>query len=384
MRVTTIYYSMKGSLFHKIEESSCGVEGPLNKSDLADEDEASNARNRLIQRIQRYLSSLGLSKFSSGVALGYLQSRLQEEGGPEIFKNVISFFLTRLNATISTGPTTFTRNWQKGCPNLYPTLTASPIWKEETFERVNNPDMPERLRACITELEGNFETILNEFKQLRSSATAFQPYRSPPSAESENEKDDLGQKATSAGDWNVAYLYLHGLDFSENLELCPETVRILHQVLPRHYSHAFFSILSPGTHVTSHYGPTNKKLRLHLPLIVPPEGKAWLRVAEDHVILEKGKVVMFDDSHEHEAANDHPTQPRVVLVMDIWHPDFREEEVKFLSFINKGQVLAAKKLSAAAKSQGEECDSDFLSVIEKARQHPVMLTSEDKYDVRDD
>ena len=372
---------MKGSLFHKIEESSCSVE-----SDSSDEDEASIARNRLIQRIQGYLSSLGLSKFSSGVALGYLQSRLQEEGGPEIFQNVISFFLTRLNATgsKSADPTTFTRNWQKGCPNLYPTLTASPIWKEETFARVKNPDMTDRLRTCIKELEENFQKILEEFNQLRGSATAFQPYRSPPSAESENDKDDLGQKATSTGNWNVAYLYLHGLDFSENLQLCPETVRILHQVLPRHYSHAFFSVLSPGTHVTSHYGPTNKKLRLHLPLIVPPEGKAWLRVAEDHVILKKGKVVMFDDSHEHEAANDHPTQPRVVLVMDIWHPDFREEEVKFLSFINKGQVLAAKKLIAAAKSQGEEFDSDFLSVIEKARQHPVMLTSEDKYDVRDD
>ena len=164
-------------------------------------------------------------------------------------------------------------------------------------------------------------------------------------------------------------------------------VHALHHVLPRHYSHAFFSVLSPGTRVTPHYGPTNKKLRIHLPLIVPPDGKAWLRVADDVVVLEKGKVVIFDDSHEHEAANDHPSQPRVVLVMDIWHPDLSNEEIKFLSFVNNGQILAAKKLAAIAKSQGTENDSDFLSIIEKARKHPIRLSgvdSSNQFDVRDD
>ena len=54
-------------------------------------------RNRLIERIQGYLLSLGLSQFSSGVALGYLQSRLQEKDGPEKFHHIITFILARLN-----------------------------------------------------------------------------------------------------------------------------------------------------------------------------------------------------------------------------------------------------------------------------------------------
>ena len=370
-----------------VERHLSGALGDNVKSDteIDLEDDHAPSHNRLVERMQGYLSSLGLSQFSSGVALGYLQSRLQEEGGPARFRHVISFFLARLNGERpSTSEDAVT--WQKGCPNLFPTLTATPVWKEDVFNNVRNAEMASKLHSCISILEKEHAAILAEFHKMRDSPTAFQPYRSPPSAESANETDDLGQKATSTGDWNVAYLYLHGLDFSENMALCPRTAHILHNVLPRHYSHAFFSVLSPGAHVTPHYGPTNKKLRLHLPLIVPPEGKAWLRVANDVVVLERGKVVMFDDSHEHEAANDHLTHPRVVLVMDIWHPDLSDEEVKFLSFVNKGQVLAAKKLAAAAMTQGTECDDNFLSVIEKSRQHPVKLSGADvtQFDVRDD
>lgn len=54
---------------------------------------------------------------------------------------------------------------------------------------------------------------------------------------------------------------------------------------------------------------------------------SWLRVADDLISLTEGKVIMFDDSFEHEAGNNHKSEPRVVLVLDIWHPDFSNEEV---------------------------------------------------------
>jgi aspartate beta-hydroxylase len=46
------------------------------------------------------------------------------------------------------------------------------------------------------------------------------------------------------------------------------------------------------------------------------------------VYLEEGKVIVFDDSFEHEAANEHCNHPRVVLVIDFWHPDLSDEEVR--------------------------------------------------------
>ena len=71
--------------------------------------------------------------------------------------------------------------------------------------------------------------------------SGFQPYRSPSSNETAasssssppphcNDLDqtgvsdnDVGDSATDKGDWNVCYLYLHGLDFDKNLENCPKT-----------------------------------------------------------------------------------------------------------------------------------------------------------------
>jgi len=360
----------------------------ISSGDSIDTEEQDRKLTGLMRHMNAYLTSMGLSKFSSGVALGYLQNRLEEDGGPDKFKHVISFFLTHLNRTCNKkGDGSFrltyhceatNESWQRGCPNLYKTLTAAPVWNSQFLEKYGYTS----LISCVREIESSYSAILKEFHGLRSCETAFQPYRSPASVNGSNtnDVDELGQKGTAAGTWNVAYLYLHGLDFEENVSRCPQTVRLLNEVLPRHYSHAFFSVLSSGTHVTPHYGPTNKKLRIHLPLIVPQDA-AWLRVADCRLYLEEGKVIMFDDSHEHEAGNDHTKLPRVVLIMDIWHPDLSDEEVKFLTFINKGQILAAKKLREAVKEQGEECDGDFLSIIEKARLHPISLSG---YDVRDD
>ena len=57
----------------------------------------------------------------------------------------------------------------------------------------------------------------------------------------------------------------------------------------------------------------------------PPS--CWLRVGDRRIGIEEGVAVVFDDSFEHEAANDHTDEPRIVLVVDFWHPDFTDEEV---------------------------------------------------------
>ena len=84
--------------------------------------------------------------------------------------------------------------------------------------------------------------------------------------------------------------------------------------------------------MAKHHGSTNKKLRCHLPLRVPKvkqgdPAPCWLRVGDKTVPVQEGVAIVFDDSFEHEAANDHTQEPRVVLVVDFWHPDFTDEEV---------------------------------------------------------
>lgn len=95
-------------------------------------------------------------------------------------------------------------------------------------------------------------------------------------------------------------------------------MEVINNLLPRQYKHAFFSAMSPDTHILKHHGPTNKKLRFHLPLI-GVEGSR-LRVDTETRELQSGKPYVFDDSFEHEAWHD-GSNTRIILIADLWHPD---------------------------------------------------------------
>ena len=95
---------------------------------------------------------------------------------------------------------------------------------------------------------------------------------------------------------------------------------------------------------------------------------------------EEGKVLVFDDSFEHEAWNDSEA-PRVVLIFDIWHPDLSKGEVKLLDFLTKNQMRAEKKAveeqrKREIQSTGTETtshDDNFFTVIDRMRDAPVPI-----------
>lgn len=108
--------------------------------------------------------------------------------------------------------------------------------------------------------------------------------------------------------------------------------------------------MAPKTHITKHHGPTNKKLRCHLPLVVPspvsPGGQPCrLRVGDNVQVVKEGECFIFDDSLEHEAWNDAEGEngTRIVLIIDLWHPDLSNKEVKFLDFCLKSQMRMEKR-----------------------------------------
>lgn len=215
-----------------------------------------------------------------------------------------------------------------------------------------------------------FPKIREEVLALRSSSiqkeSGFQPYRAPSSTKKDKQGSGTtrGTAAHDSGEWNIYYLYLHNIDFSANRERVPETVKLLKSI-PRFYDHAMFSNLASTTHVTKHHGPTNKKLRIHLPLYVPEEKNSCrLRVGDETRASVEGRVVVFDDSFEHEAWND-SKKSRVVLIFDIWHPDLSDQEVKFLSFIQKAQLRAERKRLEHIPEEDRE--SSLFSIIESNR-----------------
>ena len=233
--------------------------------------------------------------------------------------------------------------WQKGCPGLIPGLRSLPFWEAPALRAESLP--------WVAKLEGSFEAIRAELLALRGK-NAFRPYRAPSSANATAAQDGIGSISHDAGEWNVYYLFLHNMDFAENRAHCPETCAAI-EAVGSQYQHAFFSALAPGTHITKHHGPTNKKLRCHLPLVVP-EGQCRLRVGDETRIVEEGKCMIFDDSFEHEAWNDDSKTTRIVLILDVWHPDLKKKEIKFLDYLQQAALRAEKKMVKARDDRARD------------------------------
>lgn len=84
-----------------------------------------------------------------------------------------------------------------------------------------------------------------------------------------------------------------------------------------------FSRLAAGARIPPHTGMINTRFICHLPLIVPGEGA--LRVGTQSRPWEVGRLMIFDDSVEHEAWNN-AQDDRLVLIFDIWRPELSEQE----------------------------------------------------------
>ena len=93
---------------------------------------------------------------------------------------------------------------------------------------------------------------------------------------------------------------------------------------------SFFSSLDSGIHILPHSGPTNKRIRAQLGLKIPktenPE-KAYMRVGDQFLHWEDGKMIIFDESYEHEVLyHNERNESRLVLYFDFWHPDLSPEQ----------------------------------------------------------
>lgn len=96
-----------------------------------------------------------------------------------------------------------------------------------------------------------------------------------------------------------------------------ETVQIISET-DEDFLEVKFSALKPGTHILPHTGPSNNRLRVHLCLF--HTGGALLRVGDEWRTWKEGKILVFDSSWEHEVIHT-GKDVRIVLILDIWHPE---------------------------------------------------------------
>ena len=134
--------------------------------------------------------------------------------------------------------------------------------------------------------------------------------------------------------WSTLYLWENGGPVEKNVARCPKTFAALRDVpLPHITTRApsiLFSLLKPGARIAAHNGMINTRLICHLPLIVPPG--CGFRVGNETREWEVGKLLIFDDTIEHEAWND-SGEDRVVLIFDVWRPELTAEERRAVTAI---------------------------------------------------
>jgi aspartate beta-hydroxylase len=182
-----------------------------------------------------------------------------------------------------------------------PHLSAKPWWtiEQTTYKNYLKP------------LEENWLKIRDEaLKQFNQKTNTFMP-------EDENLRDK--------GDWKQLNLYARGLRDAKNCKRVPFTCSLVEKILPAvtcTRGQIKFSVMQPGVHVWPHCGPTNCRIRSHLGLA--GLSGARIRVANETREWHEGQFIIFDDSFEHEVWHD-GNQTRLVLIVDLWHPELSVE-----------------------------------------------------------
>lgn len=171
-------------------------------------------------------------------------------------------------------------------------------------------------------LEDNYSEIKDELMNLYADATNIKPYID-------------GAVTGNAGldglvdslEWSSIHLIQAGKKNHQLLNECPKTQESLSQlpmpVLAGNAPEVFLSVLKPGAEIKPHFGLSNIKLTVHLGLEIPEN--CAIRVGQETQSWSDGKVLVFDDSFEHEAWN-RSDKERKVLIIEVWHPDLTDLE----------------------------------------------------------
>ena len=145
------------------------------------------------------------------------------------------------------------------------------------------------------------------------------------------------------GAWDVFILYERGRKHDERTRRCPTVAGIVegHRTVRSLAGLVYFSRLAPHTRVAPHTGPTNLRVRIHLGIDVPPG--CGIRAGGVTMTWRAGACIAFDDSLPHEVWND-SDRDRIVLVVDVWHPDLSDDEVRLIDGLHRYIANSAEGL----------------------------------------
>ncbi|XP_064298717.1 aspartyl/asparaginyl beta-hydroxylase isoform X3 [Phalacrocorax carbo] len=203
----------------------------------------------------------------------------------------------------------FASVWQRSLYNVKG-LKAQPWW---TARETGYTEL-------VKSLEKNWKLIRDEgLAAMDKKRNLFLP-----------EDENLREK----GDWSQFTLWQQGRKNENACKSVPKTCTLLErfpEATGCRRGQIKYSIMHPGTHVWPHTGPTNCRLRMHLGLVIPKEG-CRIRCAQENRTWEEGKVLIFDDSFEHEVWQDAESY-RLIFIVDVWHPELTAQQRRTLPAI---------------------------------------------------
>lgn len=226
----------------------------------------------------------------------------------ERFQNALKSYIT-LSEELTSNPA------QKMSEFLYPGITQKPWYY---------PHDNGILNLVSNKLQQGFKDIENEWLAYVSSGCNIVSRFNASNLFTSLKEDD----------WKAYLLWKEGNFTQVGLSHFPRTVDILSNFEPFLYpfGHIEFYVMKAGVALPPHTDNINTSLTCHLAIAIPEncdisvggETQGWI----------KGQTLFFDDSFEHEAWNK-SQEDRVVLSLDLYHPELTTIEKKLLQFVLK-------------------------------------------------
>lgn len=188
----------------------------------------------------------------------------------------------------------------------------------------NHPWSAERYPWLET-LERGYETILAELQTLIAGGHRFEAYG--PAYDRTDETIPAETQPALSG-WNAFYFYRAGRRQDHACSLCPQTAELLSHIPIG--QEALFSVLEPGGTIPEHTDGLNFFLTCHLGLQIPPG--CSIQVGSETRSWAPGQTLLFNTSFLHTAHNS-SNERRVVLLVDVWHPELDSAEVEAIAFL---------------------------------------------------
>ena len=195
----------------------------------------------------------------------------------------------------------------------YPGLTAQP-WHDAAAWPI------------VRDLERDAAQIAAEYRAI--DPARFMPEREPIARD---------------GAWDVFMLNERGHAHDDRLALCPTVKTIVdgNRTVRSLAGLVYFSRLAPHTRVAPHTGPTNMRVRVHLGIAIPPG--CGISVGDETRAWEPGRCLAFEDAFPHAVWNGSDRE-RIVLVLDVWHPDLSDDEVRLIDGLHRYIARSAEGL----------------------------------------